>query len=140
MKRDIHELNQTERNAVAKVFTEVRDHMIATHDTSNYIQYICTNLIAVLRTVRIKYGDNTEINQSFILAQAIINLRLDIGINHADKTVCGGLANKANLPNEQKYRVFSTPCLNYEYRIAWLESLANECLGLPFETCYIESV
>lgn len=134
MKRDIHELNKVERVMVARVFTEVRDRMITTFKTGNYVKHICTNLIAV-RAKAPKIDD-----QYYVLALNIISLRIDYGITEPETTIGGWLVDKGNLPYEQKYRIFSTPCLNYEYRIAWLESLANECLGLPFATCYIENL
>lgn len=123
MNKDICDLTVAEREAVANVFILVREHMIKTYDTPHYIPYICVNITNL-------YSHKLHRNNAI----AIINLRLD------RVTVRYWLYNSANITTEQRNRVYCTPCLQYEYRIAWLTSLINECLGLPFDTCYIESI
>lgn len=123
MNKDICDLTVAEREAVANVFILVRERMIKTYDTPHYIPYICVNITTL-------YSHKLHRNN----ALAIINLRLD------RVTVRSWLYNSANITTEQRNRVYCTPCLQHEYRIAWLTSLINECLGLPFDTCYIESI
>lgn len=123
MNKDICDLTVAEREAVANVFILVRERMIKTYDTPHYIPYICVNITNL-------YSHKLHRNN----ALAIINLRLD------RVTVRSWLYNSANITTEQRNRVYCTPCLQHEYRIAWLTSLINECLGLPFDTCYIESI
>ena len=123
MNKDICDLTVAEREAVANVFILVRERMIKTYDTPHYIPYICVNITTL-------YSHKLH----RINALAIINLRLD------RVTVRSWLYSSANITTEQRNRVYCTPCLQHEYRIAWLTSLINECLGLPFETCYIESI
>lgn len=123
MNKDICDLTVAEREAVANVFILVREHMIKTYDTPHYIPYICVNITTL-------YSHKLHRNN----ALAIINLRLD------RVTVRSWLYSCANITTEQRNRVYCTPCLQHEYRIAWLTSLINECLGLPFDTCYIESI
>ncbi len=135
MKKDICDLTTAERKSVAKVFTKVRDHMIATYDTPLYITYICTNIITIRSRARIK--DHRPYQQ----AQDIIDLRIHYDGLSYSKTVLGWLCKKkTDITSKQRYRIYSEPCLRYEYRIAWLNSLINECLDLPFETHYIESI
>lgn len=123
MNKDICDLTVAEREAVANVFILVRERMIKTYDTPHYIPYICVNITNL-------YSHKLHRNNAI----AIINLRLD------RVTVRYWLYNSANITTEQRNRVYCTPCLQHEYRIAWLTSLINECLGLPFDTCYIESI
>lgn len=133
MNKDICDLTVAEREAVANVFILVRERMIKTYDTPHYIPYICVNITNL-------YSHKLHRNN----ALAIINLRIDYYDQYdstaSEKTVRSWLYNSANITTEQRNRVYCTPCLQHEYRIAWLTSLINECLGLPFDTCYIESI
>lgn len=138
MNKDICDLTVAEREAVANVFILVRDLMVETYGTPLYGRYICTNML----TVRCRELPKDEL--PYIHAKDIIDLRIYYddprGFITAEKTVLGWLRRKADITTEQRYRIYCTPCLQYEYRIAWLTSLINECLGLPFDTCYIESI